>query len=155
MNPLHVVVISDSFHTLPEAVATLTDSGHRVTYVTDLTAWSQLTEVERDALREADAVVMGRVMGIDDEALALAPKLKVIALHTSGSDNVDRGRSDAARRAGDQRKRRERGAVRGVRDGPDAERGAADSHRRPGAARRDGGAARRRPAWMWWGLRWG
>ena len=32
---------------------------------------------------------MGRVMTVDEAALALAPKLGVIALHTSGSDNID------------------------------------------------------------------
>ena len=84
-----VVVISDSFHTLPEAVAMLSESGHHVDYIPSLTAWQELAGAERDALREAEAVVMGRVLGVGDAALALAPRLRVIALHTSGSDNVD------------------------------------------------------------------
>ena len=86
---LHIVVLSDSLHTLPEAVTTLDQSGHRITYVQALTPWGDLSATHRDALAEADAVVMGRVMGIDARALELAPKLRVIALHTSGSDNVD------------------------------------------------------------------
>lgn len=97
MTPSNIIVISDSFHTLPEAVAILTESGHRVTYVHDLVSWFDLTEVQRRALKEADAVIMGRVMGINAAALALAPKLRVISLHTSGSDNVD---LDAATRRG-------------------------------------------------------
>ncbi|MEO7029964.1 MAG: NAD(P)-dependent oxidoreductase [Acidobacteriaceae bacterium] len=84
-----IVVISDSFHTLPEAVATLGESGHGVTYVRDLIPWGDLANSERRALKEADAVIMGRVLGIDSAAFSLAPNLRVIALHTSGSDNVD------------------------------------------------------------------
>ena len=89
LGPRRVVVISDSFHTLPEAVAILQESGHEITYVTGLTPWAELAEAERGALRAAHAVVMGRVLGIDANALSLAPNLRVIALHTSGSDNVD------------------------------------------------------------------
>ena len=94
--PCRIVVISESFHTLPEAVALLDGSGHHVTYVAGLTPWAELTGVQRSALKEADAVVMGRVPGIDAEALSLAPGLRVIALHTSGSDNVNL--EDATRR---------------------------------------------------------
>lgn len=89
MEPSRIVVISDSFHTLPEAVALLEGSGHAVTYVNDLTAWHELAADDRLALKEADGVVMGRVLGVDAGALSLAPNLRVIALHTSGSDNVD------------------------------------------------------------------
>jgi len=84
-----IVVISESFHDLPEAVALLKASGHAVTYVEGLIPWSELAPADRRALQDADAVVMGRVLGIDAAAFALAPKLRVIALHTSGSDNVD------------------------------------------------------------------
>ena len=89
MEQFRVLVISDSFHTLPEAVATLDGSGHAVTYVNNLTAWANLGGADRVALSEAHAVVMGRVLGVDAEAFSLAPKLRVVALHTSGSDNVD------------------------------------------------------------------
>ncbi len=85
----NIVVISDSFHTLPSAMDLLARSGHHVTYVSALTPWNDLSGSARAALYEADAVVMGRVMHTDAEALALAPRLRVIALHTSGSDNVD------------------------------------------------------------------
>ena len=88
-SPSRILVISDSFHTLPDAVRVLADSGHHITYVHALTRWTDLTGADRLALQEADAVVMGRVMGVDAEALQLAPNLRVIALHTSGSDNVD------------------------------------------------------------------
>ena len=87
--PGRIVVISDSLHTLPEAVAILNQSGHHLTWVHALIPWAELSDTDRQALHEADAVVMGRVMGIDAAALALAPNLRVIALHTSGSDNVD------------------------------------------------------------------
>jgi phosphoglycerate dehydrogenase-like enzyme len=91
-----ILVISDSFHTLPEAVATLDASGHRISYVHELTSWVDLEPEHRQALQEADAVVMGRVLGIEDVHFSLAPNLKVIALHTSGSDNV--GLDEATRR---------------------------------------------------------
>ena len=89
MEPSGILVISDSFHTLPEAVATLNNCGHPVTYVHDLTSWIELEAAHRDALERAQAVVMGRVLGIDSRHFSLAPNLRVIALHTSGSDNVD------------------------------------------------------------------
>lgn len=84
-----ILVLSDSLHTLPEAVEILNESGHHITYVEALTPWHELSGADKQALHEADAVIMGRVMGVDAEALALAPNLCVIALHTSGSDNVD------------------------------------------------------------------
>ncbi|WP_419805319.1 2-hydroxyacid dehydrogenase [Terriglobus sp.] len=87
--PSRILVISDSLHTLPKAVESLNASGHHITYVHALTPWNDLPGAEKQALQEADAIVMGRVMGIDAAALALAPNLRVIALHTSGSDNVD------------------------------------------------------------------
>ena len=89
MNSPRVIVISDSFHTLPGAVAELAASGHPVTYVEDLISWTDLAPEHRCALAEAQAVVMGRVLGIDRSHFALAANLRVIALHTSGSDNVD------------------------------------------------------------------
>ncbi len=89
MNSQPLVVISDSFHTMPEAVATLDSSGHHVTYVEDLISWIDLSAEHRNALQQAHAVVMGRVLGIESSHFDLAPNLRVIALHTSGSDNVD------------------------------------------------------------------
>lgn len=89
MNPSNIVVISDSFHTLPEAVATLDACGHHISYVNDLTRWADLAPDHRLALQEAHAVITGRGPGIDAAAFSLAPNLRVIALHTSGSDNVD------------------------------------------------------------------
>ena len=89
MHPSRIIVISDSFHTLPEAVATLDSSGHKVTYVPELTSWIDLAAAHRQTLEHAQAVVMGRVMGIEGAHFSLAPNLRVIALHTSGSDNVD------------------------------------------------------------------
>ena len=89
MDPFRILVISDSFHTLPDAVAALNGSGHAITYVNDLTGWADLPAADRVALKEARAVVMGRVLGVDAAAFSLAPNLRVVALHTSGSDNVD------------------------------------------------------------------
>lgn len=84
-----VVVISDSFHSLPEAVVTLAASPHHVHYVDELRPWAELPLQSRKTLSEARAVVMGRVLGVDRRALDLAPNLETIALHTSGSDTVD------------------------------------------------------------------
>lgn len=84
-----ILVISDSFSTMPEAVALLGSSGHAISYVNDLTPWASLAAEDRRALQQADAVVMGRVMDTGAAAFALAPNLRVVALHTSGSDNVD------------------------------------------------------------------
>lgn len=89
MERFPIVVISESLHTLPEAVALLDGSGHEVTYIEGLIPWPELDERDRRVLREARAVVMGRVLGVDAAALSLAPNLRVIALHTSGCDNVD------------------------------------------------------------------
>ncbi len=84
-----IVVISDSFQSLPPAMALLEGSGHSVTYVPELTPWTELSAQHRRALEDAHAVVMGRVLGTDQAALDLAPQLRVVALHTSGCDNVD------------------------------------------------------------------
>ncbi|HZY69041.1 MAG TPA: NAD(P)-dependent oxidoreductase [Devosia sp.] len=81
-----ILVISDSLHDLPAAVDALSRSGHEVRYHHDLTHFSQMPPEEISA---ADAIVMGRVMGTNAEALGLARNARVIALHTSGSDNVD------------------------------------------------------------------
>jgi phosphoglycerate dehydrogenase-like enzyme len=87
--PSRIVVVSDSFHTLPEAVSLLAESGHRITYVNELLSLAELPPEAAQALRSARAVITGRGPRIDRDQLALAPELKVIALHTSGSDNVD------------------------------------------------------------------
>jgi phosphoglycerate dehydrogenase-like enzyme len=89
METSRILVISDSFHTMPEAVAMLETSGHAVTYVPELTPWVELGAEDRRVLQEARAVIMGRVLRTDAAAISLAPNLRVIALHTSGSDNVD------------------------------------------------------------------
>lgn len=88
--PGAILVISDSFHELPEAVTLLRDSYHSVGYIHALKKFQDITAGETSiSVPEAEAIVMGRVMTVDEAALALAPKLRVIALHTSGSDNVD------------------------------------------------------------------
>src|SRR3974390_2420549 len=89
MESARIVVISDSFHTLPEAVAVLNDCGHEITYVPALRSWVDLAPADRDALCQAQAVITGRGPYIDPAHFQLVPKLRVIALHTSGSDNVD------------------------------------------------------------------
>ena len=89
MEPSRILVISDSFHTMPEAVDVLETSGHAITYVSDLTPWSQLAPNDAHALGEAHALIIGRVLHTGAAAMQRAPNLKVIALHTSGSDTVD------------------------------------------------------------------
>ena len=85
----HILVISDSLHTLPKAVAALKASGHRVTYVNDLMPFDRIGAQRLADLATVDAVVMGRIMGIDGATLDLVPRARVVALHTSGTDNVD------------------------------------------------------------------
>ncbi len=90
LNQRNILVVSDSLHELPEAVALLEASGHRIGYVPALKRWQDITAEDSPvSVAAADAVVMGRVMSVDAEALNLAKNLKVIALHTSGRDNVD------------------------------------------------------------------
>lgn len=81
-----LLVISDSLRELPDAVDLLARSGHSIAYVDALTPFR---DIDPALLAGADGIVTGRVMGVDDAALALAANTRVIALHTSGSDNVD------------------------------------------------------------------
>ncbi|MCA9838666.1 MAG: NAD(P)-binding domain-containing protein [Trueperaceae bacterium] len=86
----NILIISDSLHDLPDAVRVLRESGHRLSFIHSLKRWQDITADEMPfPIAETDAIVMGRVMTVTEEALCLTPKLKVIALHTSGSDNVD------------------------------------------------------------------
>ena len=89
MHSKKIVVISDSLRELSPAVAALERCGHAVEYVDDLVDFREIAARGLADLAGADAIVMGRIMGTDAEALALCPNAKVIALHTSGSDNVD------------------------------------------------------------------
>ncbi|MBV8852983.1 MAG: hypothetical protein JOY91_06265, partial [Sinobacteraceae bacterium] len=84
-----ILVVSESLHALPDAVAELAHSGHPVHYVEGLKPWRELVGKDRSALEDAAAVVMGRVLDTDADALGIARRLRVIALHTSGCDNVD------------------------------------------------------------------
>lgn len=94
--PARVIVISDSFHTLPEAVSLLGRTAHSVHYVHALTRFQDLAESDKAFLRDSAAVICGRIMDIDEEAFSLAPNLKVLALHTSGTDNVSLRAASAA-----------------------------------------------------------
>lgn len=87
-----ILVLSDSLHTLPAAVQALDGSGHDVTYINDLVPFAQ---VPADLRAGADAVVMGRIMGCDGAALELLPRVRVLGLHTSGTDNIDLGAANA------------------------------------------------------------
>ena len=89
MTPAQILVISDSLHTLPKAVEVLATSGHHITYLNDLIPFADIRAQGLADLAYADAIVMGRVMGCDASAMNLAPRARVIALHTSGTDNVD------------------------------------------------------------------
>ena len=89
MTRSRILVISDSLHTLPKAVAALEASGHTVTWLNELIPFDQIKREGLADLAAADAIVMGRIMGIGAEMLDLVPQAQVIALHTSGTDNVD------------------------------------------------------------------
>ncbi len=88
--PSKILVVSDSFHDLPEAVEILTSTDHEVDFVPYLT---RPQDIDPRSVKvppaEAEALVMGRVMRIDRAALDALPRARVIALHTSGTDNVD------------------------------------------------------------------
>ena len=84
-----ILVVSDSLRDLAPAVAALAGCGHDIEYIDDLVAFPEIVAQGLADLAGADAIVMGRVMDTDAEALALARRTKVIALHTSGCDNID------------------------------------------------------------------
>lgn len=83
-----ILVVSDSLHHIAPATSALLQSGHVVEFVDGLIAFDQIARDGLADLAGTDAVVMGRVMGVDRDALSLLPNARVIALHTSGSDNV-------------------------------------------------------------------
>lgn len=84
-----ILVVSDSLRDLPPACAALEGCGHAVEYIDDLVNFREIAASRLGDIAGADAIVMGRVMNTDAHALSLAANARVIALHTSGSDNVD------------------------------------------------------------------
>lgn len=84
-----ILVVSDSLRELEAATAALSSCGHEVEFIDDLVCFPEIVSKGLGDLAGADAIVMGRVMGTDAHALSLAARARVIALHTSGSDNVD------------------------------------------------------------------
>lgn len=86
---MRILVVSDSLRELPRAVELLQASGHTVDHVDGLVPFPEIAASRLAPLAEADAIVMGRVMSVDAAALALVPRARIIALHTSGTDNVD------------------------------------------------------------------
>ena len=88
MTGAKILVVSDSLHEIGTATAALAGSGHHVEFVEGLICFREIARRGLADLAGADAIVMGRVMGTDAAALALCDRLRVIALHTSGSDNV-------------------------------------------------------------------
>ena len=89
MTASKILVISDSLHTLPRAVAALDASGHHVTWLNDNIPFARVAAEGLADLAAPDAIVMGRVMGTDAAALDMCPNVRVIAHHTSGTDNID------------------------------------------------------------------
>ncbi|HVG49779.1 MAG TPA: NAD(P)-dependent oxidoreductase [Rubellimicrobium sp.] len=86
---MNILVVSDSLRELAPAVTALEASGHRIAYVDALLPLPEVAARGLDDLSQVEALVTGRLMWLDAEALALLPRARVIALHTSGSDNVD------------------------------------------------------------------
>lgn len=84
-----ILVVSDSLRQLDPATAALAACGHEVEFIDDLVAFPEIVSGGLADLAGADAIVMGRVMNTDAHALSLCGRAKVIALHTSGSDNID------------------------------------------------------------------
>lgn len=87
--PAKILVVSDSLRGLVPAVQKLAASGACIEYVDGLIPFNEISRSGLADLAGADAIVMGRVMQTGADALALATRARVIALHTSGSDNVD------------------------------------------------------------------
>ena len=85
----NILVVSDSLHELPGAVAELAASGHNVVYLHELIPFKRIAAEGLADLASFDAIVMGRVMQTDAAALDLVPNVRVIAHHTSGTDNID------------------------------------------------------------------
>lgn len=90
-----ILVLSDSLRGQAAAVSALERSDHEVTWVDDLIRLPDLPD--HLGLAAVEALVTGRVMGLDNAALSLLPRARVIALHTSGSDNVDLSAATARR----------------------------------------------------------
>ena len=84
-----ILVVSDSLRDLSPAVAALAGCDHEVEYVDGLIGFPEIAANRLGDLAGADAIVMGRVMNTNAHALSLARRAQVIALHTSGSDNID------------------------------------------------------------------
>lgn len=87
--PNRILVVSDSLRGLTPATARLSESGAHIEFVDGLVGFAEIAERGLADIARADAIVMGRIMDTDAAALSLAPRAKVIALHTSGSDHVD------------------------------------------------------------------
>jgi len=86
---MNILVVSDSLRDLAPAVAALDRSGHSVSYVDGLVPLPEIAARGLADLSQTQALVTGRLMWLDAEALSLLPRARVLALHTSGSDNVD------------------------------------------------------------------
>lgn len=86
---MRITIISDSLTELPAAMKALDGSGHALTFVDGLVPFPEIAARGLADLAATDAIVMGRVMGCDAAALDLVPNARVIALHTSGTDNID------------------------------------------------------------------
>ena len=84
-----ILVVSDSLQELVPATAALAASGHEVQFIDELIGFPEIVRRNLADIAGADAVIMGRVKDIDANALDLARRVKVISLHTSGSDNID------------------------------------------------------------------
>lgn len=85
-----ILVVSDSLHTLPDAMALLEASPHLVGIVPSL---KRLQDIAPDETQvhpaEADAIIAGRIVPIDRDAIGLCRRARILALHTSGTDHVD------------------------------------------------------------------
>lgn len=92
---MSLVIVSDSLRGLPPAVAEAERSGHALEWVDGLVPFPEVAARGLADLSAAEGIVTGRVMRVDRAALDLCPRLRVLALHTSGSDNVDLGEATA------------------------------------------------------------
>lgn len=85
-----ILVVSDSLHTLPEAVRLLEATHHQVGMVRSLTPFQDIRHDETPVPpEEADAIITGRVVPIDADTIRRLRCAQILALHTSGTDHVD------------------------------------------------------------------
>ncbi len=84
-----VVVVSETFHEIPQAKRVLEESDCEVCYVIPMQEIKEIAEEQMSVkLSEANALIIGGIH-VDAEVLARANNLRVVSVHRSGYDKID------------------------------------------------------------------